>query len=413
MVFLNTLISTNQWNSFPIGNTVVIWCINLVLIVSVLWYKHLFFHPKNKKDYLIVTLYFIWMLAGVLRGMFVAEGYWEWKQWGSGSMALALPIFVYVFSLPWLLHNVLKYWLKFALPLFFIFFLWALTTKAYHFYLGPVLLLSCFLPVIASKKYVYIFLGLLLLMIFVDFGARSQVIKALIAILMSISFLLTKFFSTRILKFGYWFFIATPVILLYLGLTGQFNIFQDLSSHEGKYVQTTVKNGKVVQDDLSADTRTFIYVEVIESALKHDYLLWGRTPTRGNDSVMFGEFTAEELKTGKYERHANEVCFPNVFTWLGLVGLILYCFIYLKSSYLAIYKSRNRFMKLLGVYIAFRFAYGWVEDFNNLDIMSISLWMMIAMGFSEKFRMMSDVEFTIWVKSIFGKRKKQVPTLSN
>lgn len=127
----------------------------------------------------------------------------------------------------------------------------------------------------------------------------------------------------------------------------------------------------------------------------------GRTPARGNDSVTFGEFNAEELKTGKFERHSNEVCFPNIFTWLGLIGMILYCLIYLKSSYLALYKSNNLFMKLIGVYIAFRFLFGWIEDFNRFDISNIALWMVIAMGFSVEFRRMNNQEFILWVKSVF------------
>lgn len=164
-------------------------------------------------------------------------------------------------------------------------------------------------------------------------------------------------------------------------------------------------NGQWVEEDLSADTRTFIYEEVISSAIRHNYIWFGRTPARGNDSMSFGSYSAENLKTGKYERHSNEVCHPNIFTWLGLVGVILYSLIYLKSSYLAVYKSNNIYIKILGVFIAFRWAYGWVEDFNRFDIMNISLWMMIAMGFSEQFRDMTDRDFKIWIRSIFWKQR--------
>ena len=193
-----------------------------------------------------------------------------------------------------------------------------------------------------------------------------------------------------------------PVVLLFLGLTGTFNIFEGLSlKNEGKYEITRTVDGKNVTDDLSADTRTFIYKEVISSAIKHDYVLWGRTPARGNDSVFFGRFSAEELGTGKFERHSNELCHTNVFTWLGLVGLILYSCIYLRSSYLAVFKSNSIYMKFLGCFIAFRWAYGWVEDFNRFDIMNVSLWMMIAMGISIRFRSMSNRDFYLWVLSIF------------
>ncbi len=59
----------------------------------------------------------------------------------------------------------------------------------------------------------------------------------------------------------------------------------------------------------------------------------GRSSARGNDSVSFGSDIAELLGTGLYERHKNEVVFANIFTWMGLIWLILYCSIYLKSSF--------------------------------------------------------------------------------
>lgn len=182
---------------------------------------------------------------------------------------------------------------------------------------------------------------------------------------------------------------------------GTFNIFQDLVSNRGEYIETKIVDGQVVEEDLSADTRTFIYKEVIESALKHDYIFWGRTPARGNDSMTFGTYGAEILKTGKYERHSNELCHTNVFTWLGLIGVILYSLIYLRSSYLAVYQSNNIYIKFLGCFIAFRWAYGWIEDQNRFDIMNIALWMMIAMGLSKQFRIMNNRQFQTWLINIF------------
>lgn len=168
-----------------------------------------------------------------------------------------------------------------------------------------------------------------------------------------------------------------------------------------------IVNGQVVEDDLSADTRTFIYIEVIKSALQHNYVIGGRTPARGNDSMAFGALNAEELKTGKYERHSNELCHTNIFTWLGLIGVVLYSLIYLRSSYLAVYKSNNIYIKFLGCFIAFRWAYGWIEDINRFDIANISLWMMIAMGLSVQFRNMNNKEFANFIKKIFVKETCQ------
>lgn len=92
----------------------------------------------------------------------------------------------------------------------------------------------------------------------------------------------------------------------------------------------------------------------------------------------------------------DELYFPNMLTRLGIIRMILYRLTYLKASYLVVYKSRNVFIKLLGVFIAFRFAYGWLEDFNSFSIMNIAPWMIIAMGFSDSFRKMTNREFKYW-----------------
>lgn len=400
LILIITFISVNQWSSIPLGGTAFYWIVSSLTIIYILIYKKKYFNPVNKKDYCIAKIYFLWMIIGVIRGCFVAENYWEWKQLVEGTFALSLPLFIYIFSDPHILQKTLRMWFKYAIALFFIVFFWILTPDSYHFYLAPLLLIACFLPIL-RKKWRYITFALLVLMIFADFGARSQMIKATIAILMSVAYVFSQYVTPKIIKIGLWLCYILPIVVLYLGISGQFNIFEDLSKNQGKYVKTKIVNGERIEEDLSADTRTFIYEEVILSALRHNYVLWGRTPARGNDSIAFGAYSAENLGTGKYERFANEVCHPNVFTWLGLIGMILYSLLYFKSSYLAVYHSNNLFMKLLGVFIAFRWAYGWIEDFNRFDIMNISIWMMIAMGFSASFRKMDNSEFRYWIKGIF------------
>src|SRR5690606_8120152 len=118
--------------------------------------------------------------------------------------------------------------------------------------------------------------------------------------------------------------------------------------------------------DITADTRTFIYAEVLQSAAINHYWLFGRTPARGNDSYTFGAM-AYEL-THRNERVSNEVGLSNVFTWTGITGLFLYLLIYLRASFLAVNRSKNIYAKMLGVMVAFRWLYAWVEDVNNFSL---------------------------------------------
>lgn len=412
MVIIVTLFSVQPWLPLRISNTTLYWILNFTILGTTLSFV---IHKRNQLvdkyipyiDFRIICAYLYWLIINIIRGMLIAENYWEWKQLITGIQSLSLPLLVFIFVIPTLDNRILRLWFKYAI-IIFILISPIFPSSSYQFYLGPVFLIGCFLPVI-PLKWRYILLGLILVMLVANLGARSQVIKSAMVLLIAIGIYFQRFITLRILKIIHWACYITPVVLLILGLSGTFNIFEDLSSNEGKYIEKRVVNGKQVEEDLSADTRTFIYVEVIESALKHNYVIWGRTPARGNDSMAFGTFQAEELKTGKYERHGNEVCHTNVFTWLGLIGVILYSLIYLRSSYLAIYKSKNIYIKFIGCFIALRWAYGWVEDMNNFSIMNIALWMMIAMGLSIKFRNMTNLEMREWVQNIFkfnAKRKK-------
>ena len=265
---------------------------------------------------------------------------------------------------------------------------------AYHLFLAPLFLISCFLPIL-PKKWKIICVTLLVTMLFIDLSARSQVIKSGIVLLFACGIYAHRFIPNNVIKIIHGAFYIIPIVLLYLGISGTFNIFEDLSSYQGKYVEKKVENGEFVEEDLSTDTRTFIYVEVIESALKHNYVICGRTPARGNDTIFFED--NDMIKTGKNERFMNETCHTNIFTWLGLIGVVLYSLLYFRASYLSIYKSNNIYIKFLGLFIAFRWAYGWIEDVNNFNILGISIWMLIAMGLSNEFRLMNNKDFKKWL----------------
>lgn len=381
-------IITIQAGGLPIGSTFVWWFIDFVTLYTIFQFR------KKSTKYITIELFMIWTLISLIRGALIAENYWEWKQLISGILSLSIPICVYAFDKPIVTGTTLKFWFKYAL-LFFIICLPQIATGAYHFYLGPIFLIGCFIPIVPNK-WKFILTTLLIIMLLINQDARSQVIKSAIVLVIAICIYTSKFFfSNLILKIIHWACYIIPIILLILGVSGRFNIFQDFPTLESKTIG--VRNRENINDQLSADTRTFIYVEVIESALKHNYTIWGRTPARGNDSESFGTYNAEVLKTGKYERHKNELCHLNIFTWLGLIGVILYSLIYIRGSYLAIYKSNNIYIKFLGCFIAFRWAYGWIEDMNNFDIMNIALWMIIAMGQSQTFRMMNNKEFKKWI----------------
>ena len=397
LVILITLISVQGFLRINFSSLTISWLVDFSIIFIIFLYKKKLSNKIsifiNRVDLNIITIYFAWVIFNSIRGAFIFNNYWELKQLITGILSLSLPIFLYPFTNARILNITLKYWFKYAIILFIILTPF-LMKGAYHLFLAPLFLISCFLPIL-PKKWKIICVTLLVTMLFIDSSARSQVIKSGIVLLFACGIYTHRFIPNNVIKIIHGAFYIIPIVLLYLGISGTFNIFEDLSSYQGKYVEKKVENGEFVEEDLSTDTRTFIYVEVIESALKHNYVICGRTPARGNDTIFFED--NDMIKTGKNERFMNETCHTNIFTWLGLIGVVLYSLLYFRASYLSIYKSNNIYIKFLGLFIAFRWAYGWIEDVNNFNILGISIWMLIAMGLSNEFRLMNNKDFKKWL----------------
>lgn len=387
--------SPNLWSSIPIFNSQVERIVQFFILLLELTYIT---KLGLWKKYSVIVWFSIWAFIGVIRGIYVADCYWEYNQLTIGTMCLSLPLLVYVFDDPKYALKVNNAWVRWCVLPFFVFFFW--TCGPTQFYLAPMFFFACFFFEI-PKKWRFI-IGVCLLLMALQFGARAQVMKVAIGVCFALAYQFRRLVPNVYMHLLHWFFYVIAVLLLYLGISGQYNFFKDGVSgggdRTGKYEYTNKDTGK--SEDLASDTRTFIYQEVITSAVAHEYVLFGRTPAMGNDSSFFDDINKNYSKPTRF---MNEVCQPNIFTWLGLVGVILYSLIYLRASWLAMYRSRSFALKVIGCLIAFHWAMGWMEDTNLFNISNISLWMIIAMGFSEKFRGMSDGEFVLWFKQIFKK----------
>jgi hypothetical protein len=403
MTLLISFKSSNQWSDLPIGNELFWWVLQIIFIILLLKLKRSFTSPRIEKNFLFIKLYLFWNLICITRGVFVADNYWEWKMLLSTSFFLLLPLLVYIANSLLSIQIVVKTWFRYALFIFILFspFIWG---DGVGKFLIPISFLLLFFPILNFKWKIIAVLVTIFVITF-DISARSNVLKFVIPLLIGHLFYIRKLLSVKILNVSRLLMLFIPFLLFFLAISNTFNIFK-ISDYVGDY--NIKANSRAIgydEESLTGDSRTFLYEEVISSALRHNYVLFGRTPSRGNDSPSFGDYNKEVLHTGKQERFANEVSILNIFTWLGIVGVFLYFMIFFKASYLAIKQSNNFFIKLVGINVAFRWAYGWVEDFSEFDLSNIFLWVMIGMCFSESFRKMTDKEMKMWVLGLFQKSK--------
>jgi hypothetical protein len=384
----------------PIANTFIWWLIQALVLFFFLKSKKYFFNKSQFSMMSFLKWYIVWNVLSVARGMFIAETYWDWKTLVGNGMALMIPIVAYSTTNVTLLQNILKFYVKYALPLFIIFVL-MIPKDAYGFYLVPISFLALFLPVIKSS-WKWIVLAICLLVIFADFGARSNVIKFGLPIVLSFIYYFRFMLSNKFFELVRKLLFFTPIILFVLAVYGVFNIFNMDEYVQGNYVEVKKNDsGEIIEDKLTADTRTFLYVDVLKTAKIYNSWWIGRSPARGNISEAFGE---SDL-SGRGERAGNEVAILNVFTWTGIVGVLVYLIVFYKASYIAINQSNNIFSKILGLFVAFRWVYAWVEDVNTFSLTTFFLWFMIGLCFSKTFRSMSNKEVAYWVRGIFEKQK--------
>lgn len=381
------------------SNTYFTWGIYLLTISTCFNYAY-----KSKLlikwQYLTVTSFLAWSIIGFIRGLlFEVSNYWLFKQSLIGFFAVLTPAIVFVANKPNNVLYIIRIWCTWFTYLYVLFFSWLSFRGSGHFYLGHVLTILLPFFVFLPSKWRIITLGITIYLAS-DLNARSQVIKAVVGIIFAIAFSLKRFIPSLIIHIGTIATYLLTFLLLYLGLTGQYNIFDHTEHRDGPPTITYSQEGYSEQDgqnELLIDTRTFIYLEVINSALENNYVIFGRTLARGNDSLTFGKNSL----TGYEERYGNEICHTSVFTWLGLIGVILFSFIYFISSFLSAFRSNNIYMKILALLVAFHWMYGWVEDILQFDAMYIAIWMIMGMCLSPSFRKMTDKEFEIWAKAIF------------
>lgn len=395
IILLLTFASVNQWSKIPFGNLITTILLQLLFIGLIYRKKKYFFSIyKQERRFNLINLYLLWSYICILRGLFIAENYWEYKQLIIGSISCLPPIMIWLFYKPYVVYKVYSYWFKYGILFFILFYSWNIGIT--QFYLSPLLLLFCFFPLFNNKKAWIIFIFGVIYCCAGGMDNRSQLIKGLCALLIGGLSFFIQYIPQKLIKIGHILCYSSVLVIFGLVLNNVNDIILgNITIEEAKYGN---------ENEFTQDSRGLIYADVITSAIDHDYVIWGRTPARGNDinlsyALFFWAYD-DDMVFNKNERHANEVLHLNIFTWEGLIGLILYSLIYLKASYLAVYKSQNTYISLLGCFIAFRWAYGWIEDINNINILNISLWTMIAMCYSKEFRNMTNLEFKQWIRQL-------------
>ena len=335
----------------------------------------------------LLNILMLWIFICIIRGIFVSGNYWEYKSLYRYSLALLSSLGILVFMSPYRVIHCLRMYFKYIVPISVValpfFHTWSWFWMYYVFFV-----MIIFYPIIYRKN---LFLAITIFFTFIDVTARSIFIKVIMALGLSQLTRVSAHLKDYVYKIlGYGLYILT-LCLLILGLSGVFNVF-DMKS----YMPNAIAKNK----ELSQDTRTWLYREAITSAIVNDYVIMGRTPAKGYDSNYNklkddirerSRISGDNVQDLNMERNA-EVFFLNVFTWTGLIGVVLFSLMFLMATHIALKTARNDFVKIIGVYVAFRFMYGWVEETFTFNGNILCLWLVVGICYSPHFRAMTNRE---------------------
>lgn len=258
--------------------------------------------------------------------------------------------------------------------------------------------LCCFifcLPYL-SKKWTIIILVLSFLMVTYDIECRSNLIGYILPFIIVICY---PIFGKRInMKAYYYLMFLMPVILLVLGALGVFNVFTYMAESSDFQIEGADRT-------VTVDSRTGIFVDVIGGLYNQNAILFGlggngRVETHIAQNLDFSEVY-------KYGRSGTESGMLNYILQAGILGLIAYGGLILRGSYNAIFKSNNDFMKMLGLYMVFKYVFSFIEDRIMLNAHSLYIFLWIGMCYNRTFRNMSNTEFKTYVCNIFNNKMKR------
>lgn len=385
-ILLISISSILQWCTLPIRNTFLWWLLQSIILF-------IFYKLKPKKYAILPISFFLIYLAfsAIYGAIFMTENYWDWKLLVNNLMVFSLPLASLVFSNSIYLPQILKYWFKYAWFLL-ILLMPFIASDAYGRFLVPFTFLGLFITHL-NKKYIILTILAYLITITLGSASRSDMLKFTVCLILGFSMLFPFLWRKRKLI---WIIASTliisPIIFFILGVTGTFNIFniEEELGLEGKY---EMKSSEGEEYSALTDTRTFLYAEELQSAIKNKYVVLGRSIARGYNSAAFGDWADKAMGIKRGERQVCETSILNVFNYFGIVGVVIYFIIFFRASFLAIYRSRNIFIPVIGIYVAFRWLFAWIEDFSRFDLNYMFLWIFIGMCYSPIFRNISNQDF--------------------
>ncbi len=247
--------------------------------------------------------------------------------------------------------------------------------------LYPISLLLLLTPYV-SKKWKITLVTIALFSFFYDISVRSNVLLlGFSAILLMLYLVSRNRYQIRFRKVTWIACFIVPVFFLILGVSGKYNIFKELMS-----TKITISGGGKNRTYL-VDSRTAVYKDVFRSLDNMESWIIGKSPVSKIKTQM-------NLMNKKEGRGRTESGFLNILYFYGLIGVLCYMCLSIYASYLAVFCTNNKLVTLVGLYVAFKFLFIFIEEPN----ITMTTYFAIGLCLNPVFRNMEEVEVKEFLK---------------
>lgn len=345
-------------------------------------------------------IFIVYNLIVLARGLLDAHSTEDWKSMFSNVLPLYLVTHfsLYIALYPAFVLDAIRTFLTYGLLLcLLIYVIEPELSINFIKSLSPIYFIILLIPYLDKKNSIFI-ISIATIFFFSVFTNRANMLNIITAFVIMSTFIWRKkkwiFGTIKTLRL---ILLALPPIFLILGLSGIFNVFLI-----GESLSWVVVDEKKESQDLLIDSRTAIYNDVFGELKTDNSFLFGlgasgKTKTSLTD-ISYADFDI----IYKEGRRGTESGMLNYIQWGGIVGGLLYFLLFIKASYLGLYKSKNWLCIMIGLWVAFKGMFSFIEDRNFFSISTIFIFLAISVCMSKKFRSLSDNE----IKLIFNKHLK-------
>lgn len=212
-------------------------------------------------------------------------------------------------------------------------------------------------------------------------GARTYFVLSSFAILSIFNYYLNlkKWFLTIYIVVIF----ILPFGLFTYSLANQTSVFELMSNYSSN-------------ENLVADTRTFLYKELAEDLTTTDSWFTGKSVIGRYFSPYFFHLKTEGGDS--MWRIGSEVTILNFLLKEGLIYVIIYLLTFIIAIHSAINQGRNRFVKSIAIMLSGIYFNLFIGDMLGCNLFHLCYWLMIGTCFSKKWLNMTDQEVKMYFK---------------